>query len=96
MGLLDFFSKPKAAAALERMPSGSFTVDRSGKILASTLPHTFSEARVLELGKLALDTFQRAREAKLPLTELHVHFTGLKLTIREQRGGAMIFLAPVR
>ena len=54
MGLLSFFSKP-AAQTLVRLPTGSFTVDPSGRIVASTLPQTFPVEQVrsvAELGQL--------------------------------------------
>lgn len=96
MGLLDFFSSKKDAPALERLPSGSFTVDRDGKILTSTLPRSFGEANVIEIGRVVMETMISAREANLPVTELVIHYSALKITAKEQRGGAMIFLAPVR
>ena len=39
MGLLDFFNKP--TPSLLRLPSGSFTVDRKGKLLVSTVASSF-------------------------------------------------------
>lgn len=96
MGLLDFFSSKKDAPTLDRLPSGSFTVDRDGKVLTSTLPRSFGEANVQEIGRTVMEAMVSAREANLPVTELVVHFSGLKLTAKEQRGGVMIFLAPVR
>ena len=96
MGLLDFFSKPKGELKLDRLPSGSFTMDRSGKLLGCTLSQTFTDAYALEIGQLVLATFASASAAKLPLTELFIHYGSFKITAREQRGGALIFLAPVR
>ncbi|MBI5800645.1 MAG: hypothetical protein HZA92_07945 [Verrucomicrobia bacterium] len=96
MGLLDFFSSKKDAPALDRLPSGSFTVDRDGKVLTSTLPRSFGEANVQEIGKTVMETMLSAREASLPVTELVIHYSALKVTAKEQRGGVMIFLAPVR
>ena len=96
MGLLDFFSSKKDAPALERLPSGSFTVDRDGKVLTSTLPRSFGEANVSEIGRVVMETMVSAREANIPVTELVIHYSALKVTAKEQRGGVMIFLAPVR
>jgi hypothetical protein len=96
MGLLDFFSSKKEAPMLDRLPSGSFTVDRDGTILTSTLPHSFPQAHTLEIGKIVMETILGAREANVPVAELSIHFSGLKITAKEQRGGAMIFLAPIR
>jgi hypothetical protein len=97
MGFLGFGSKSSVAAdrpALIRLPSGSFTIDPTGRLVASTLPRSFPEALVREIGAVVLATFQSAREAQLPLAELVAHFSSLKLTARELRGGAIIFLAP--
>ncbi|NBV23028.1 MAG: hypothetical protein EBS05_14060 [Proteobacteria bacterium] len=96
MGLLDFFSGKKDAPALDRLPSGSFTVDRDGKVLTSTLPSGFPEATLRDIGRAVVEAMVSAREANLPVTELVIHFSGLKITAKEQRGGAMIFLAPIR
>jgi hypothetical protein len=94
MGLLNIFSKPEETAHLTRLPSGSFTMDGSGTVIASTLPRSFPEAHVLEIGQLILTIFRSARTADLLLTEITVNFASLKVTARELRGGAIIFLAP--
>jgi hypothetical protein len=94
MGLLDIFSKSTGPTRVEKLPSGSFTMDRGGKVVASTLPQSFGQANASEIGQLVLATFQSAKDVNLPLGELVIHFGGLKITAREQRGGAMIFLAP--
>lgn len=96
MGLLDFFSSKKDAPALERLPNGSFTLDRDGKVLTSTLPRSFGDANVNELGRVVMEAMAGAREANIPVTELVIHYSALKITAKEQRGGVMIFLAPVR
>ncbi|MEP6663489.1 MAG: hypothetical protein ABJC04_07470 [Verrucomicrobiota bacterium] len=92
MGFLNLFSKP--APRLARLPSGSFTVDSAGRLLASTLPHTLSEHYTREIGAVVLSIFNDARKAALPLTELIVRYGGFKITARELRGGAIIFLKP--
>jgi hypothetical protein len=79
---------------LERLPSGSFTVDKSGHVVASTLPHSFPPARVKEIGVLAVKILQGAAQQQMPLRELSINYAGLKLTVREARGGAIVFLAP--
>ncbi|MEY4200614.1 MAG: hypothetical protein RLZZ265_2354 [Verrucomicrobiota bacterium] len=95
MGLLDFFSSKKDAPLLDRLPSGSFTVDREGKVLTSTLPRSVPEASVREIGRTVMDAMSSARDANLPLGEFTIHYSGLRITAREQRGGVMIFLAPL-
>jgi hypothetical protein len=93
MGLLDIFSKPDAPT-LARLVSGSFTIDASGRVLSSTLPQSFPTGHIQEIGQQVLVAFKEANKAQLPLTELVIYYSGLKLTARELRGGAIIFLAP--
>ena len=92
MGFLSRFSKP--TPKLERLPSGSFTVDALGRVLASTLPHSFSSVYMAEMSSTVLDIFKDARTAALPLSELIVRYGGFKITARELRGGAILFLKP--
>ena len=95
MGLLNMFKKgPEEEMVMTRLPSGSFTIDPAGKVVISTLPRAFPEARVRQIIDVVLGSFQAAREAHLPLSELVVHYAALRLTARELRGGAIIFLAP--
>jgi hypothetical protein len=93
MGLLDFFSKSKGEATIQ-LPKGTFTIDRTGRILTSTLPRAFPQEHVQAIGKQVLDAFNGAAAIGLPLTELTIHYTVMKITAKEQRGGAMVFLAP--
>lgn len=90
MGLLSFFSKP--ARPLLQLHSGSFSLDRGGRVLATTLPSSFPAALIVEIGRCVVDTFREAQSAQLPLDELVVHFPGLSITARELRGGALVFL----
>jgi hypothetical protein len=92
MDFLRFFSKP--TPALLRLPSGSFTADRAGRVLTGTLPSSFPPELVSEIAKEVLATFREAAAAQLPLSELIIDYTSLKITAREMRGGAMVFLAP--
>jgi hypothetical protein len=96
MGILNLLTKRGSAsgANLIRLPTGSFTLDPSGRIVASTLPRSFPAEQVRQIGQLVLSTFHLAREARIPLTELIAEYAALKLTARELRGGAIIFLAP--
>jgi hypothetical protein len=93
MGFMNFFSTPSAPELL-RLPSGSFTVDRDGEVIASTLPGTFPPPLVAQIGRAVLSTFHSAHEANWPQRELMIEYGALKLTARELRGGAIIFLAP--
>jgi len=92
MGLLSFFSK--SPAKLLRLPSGSFTVDPEGRVLVSTVSHTFPEELVKEIAGQILTAFRSAQAAQVPLSEVIIHYSSLKLTARELRGGAIIFLTP--
>jgi hypothetical protein len=92
MGLLNLFAKPRPA--LQRLPSGSMTVDREGQIVTSTIASSYPEDVLHEIAGEVLLLFQEARKSHLPLTEFHIHFASLRITAREARGGAIIFLAP--
>lgn len=100
MGFLsNLFKKKKTereAAKIDRLPSGSFTVDANARVLTSTLPQSFPEVVVKDIGDAVMKSFQDARSANLPFTEIQFHFGSLKITAKEQRSGAMIFLAPIR
>ncbi len=76
------------------LPSGSFTVDRDGVVLMGTLPSSFPEELVDDIAHQALQAFREAGAAQLPLSELIIHYPSLKITARELRGGAIIFLSP--
>ena len=92
MGFLNLFSKP--SAGVQVLPSGTLTVDRNNQVLATTVSSACSEAVLQEIGDQVLTLFRQARKAQLPLSELTLHFASLKITARELRGGAIIFLAP--
>ncbi len=77
-----------------RLPTGSFTVDPAGQLITSTLPQSFPAICVAEMAQAVLSAFRLAQEAQVPLTEITVNYSALKLTARELRGGAIIFLSP--
>ena len=92
MGLLTLFSK--SPPALLRLPSGSFSVDSKGTVLSGTLPSSFPTELVHDIGQQVLGAFREAVTAQLPLSELIIQYPSLKITAREMRGGAMVFLSP--
>lgn len=94
MGLLNLNLFAKPTPKLTRLPSGSFTADATGRVLVSTLPHSFPKIQLAEISSVILDIFKEAQEAALPLSELEVRYGGFKITARELRGGAIIFLKP--
>jgi hypothetical protein len=93
MGILNRLSKPRELR-VSRLPAGSFTVDSLGQVLISTVPHDYPQPLLAEIGRCVIDTFRSAREVNLPLTEVVVHYSALKMTARELRGGAIVFLTP--
>jgi hypothetical protein len=94
MGLLKPFSREKKPLRPERLPNGCFTLHRGGQLVASTLPSSFPEIAILEIGRAVIEAFKSAQAANLTLADLHLNFSGLVITARELRGGALIFLQP--
>jgi hypothetical protein len=92
MGLLNLFAKSRPA--LQRLPSGSMTVDRDGHIVTSTVASSYPVEVLEEIANEVLGMFVEARKAHLPLTEFKINFASLQITAREARGGAVIFLTP--
>ncbi len=92
MGLLNLFAKP--APTILRLPSGSFTVDREGCVLTGTLPSSFPLATVKDIAQQVRAAFREAAAAQLPLAELTINYPSLKISARELRGGAIIYLSP--
>jgi hypothetical protein len=92
MGLLNIFTKP--VPNLLRLTAGSFTVDRNCKLVVSTLPSNFPKELIKEIGTQVLAAFRASQDAQLPLAEMVVNYPSLRITARELRGGAIIFLLP--
>jgi hypothetical protein len=93
MGLLSRFFKPDKSN-LVHLPAGSFTVDRDGKVMTSTLPQSFPAEWLKDIGRQVLAAFRSAQRAQMPMTEILIHYSTLKILARELRGGAMVFLMP--
>lgn len=94
MGVLKPFSRERKAASVERLPSGCFSVHRGGELVGSTLPGSFPQEKMVEIGRLVLETFKSAQEVSLLLNDVRFHYSGLQISAREMRGGALIFLTP--
>lgn len=92
MGLLSLFAKP--APTLLRLPAGSFSVDRDGRVVSGTLPSGFPAGLIKDIARQVRTTFGEAAEAQLPLAELIINYPSLKISARELRGGAIVFLSP--
>ena len=91
MGLLSFFAK--STPTLVRLPSGSFTVDREGSVLTSTLTSSFPSSLVNDIAQQVCAAFGEAAKAQLPLAELTINYPSLKICARELRGGAIVYLS---
>jgi hypothetical protein len=81
-------------AAVQQLPTGTITVDRSGNIVTSTVSSVYPKPLLRDIGRDILEMFREARAAQMPLAEISLHFGSLRITARELRGGAIIFLLP--
>ncbi|HEU5125189.1 MAG TPA: hypothetical protein VFW05_14135 [Verrucomicrobiae bacterium] len=92
MGLLKFFSR--SGAAVQKLPSGSFTVDRDGNIVTTTVASSYPRELLEDVAKEILRLFRDSRAAQISVNELTLHFASFQITARELRGGAIVFLSP--
>jgi hypothetical protein len=83
-----------AHAAVQQLPTGTITVDRQGRIVTSTVSSAFSQELLRDIGNDVLELLGEARTAQMPLAEVSLHYGSLRITARELRGGAIIFLLP--
>lgn len=82
-------------AAVQQLPAGTITVDRQGRIIASTVSSAYPKNLLQGIARDVLELFREARAAQMPLAEVSLHFGSLRITARELRGGAIIFLFPL-
>src|SRR5215213_9838723 len=73
MDFLKSIFRSEAASTPMALPSGTFTIDRTGRIVTSTLSNNFPEKLALEIGRAVIDTFRKAQAAEVVLTELTVN-----------------------
>jgi hypothetical protein len=92
MGILNWFGRP--APDVQKLAAGSFTVDRHGNVLTTTVGSDYPQWLLDDTAREVLSLFRGARDAQMPLTGLELHFAGLNITAREMQGGAIIFVAP--
>ena len=92
MGLLKKLFRRQAA--VQELPSGSLTVDRNGNTITSTISSSYPTPLLRQITKDVLKIFSEARDAQAPLAEMNIHFASLRVTARELRGGAIIYLFP--
>jgi hypothetical protein len=81
-------------AAITQLPSGSITINRAGEIVTSTVSSAYPVETLQSVGREVLALFKEARTSQMPLAEISLHFASLRITARELRGGAIIFLFP--
>jgi len=81
-------------SGLHRLPCGAFTVDSQGRLVSSTVPQWVPEALVLKIGWEVLAVFKGAAGVRPPFSELRVQYEAFRITAREMRGGAIVFLSP--
>jgi hypothetical protein len=81
-------------AAVQQLPTGSITVDRDGQIVTSTVSSRYPQPPLRAVGRNMMQLFRESRSARMPFTELDIHFGSLHLTARELRGGTIIFISP--
>lgn len=93
MGFLSRLFKPRPSG-LVHLQSGSFTLDREGRIMTSTLPQAFPADHIRAIGDRVLAAFLAARRAQMPLSEITIYYSALKVMARELGGGAIVFLMP--
>jgi hypothetical protein len=93
MGLLSFFKSPKTQGP-PPLPSGSYTVDRDGKVVTSTISSTIPAETLEQISAQVLQTFKDAKQAALIMTEFNITMGAMNIKARELRGGAIIFLSP--
>ena len=96
MGFLRRLFRSQAAvhAAVQPLPAGGLIVARDGKVVASTISSVYPQALLRDITRDVLLLLRQAREVQMPLAELSIHFASLRVTAREMRGGAVIFLSP--
>jgi hypothetical protein len=81
-------------AAVQQLPTGTITVDRHGNIVTSTVSSAFPRKLLKDIANDVLELLNEARVAQMPLAEISLNFGSLRVTARELRGGAIIFLLP--
>ena len=91
---MDLVKKKTTAGELQRLPTGAFTVDAQGRIVSSTVPQAVPAALVRDIGQCVVAVFEGARKANVAFSELVAQYAAFKITAREMRGGAIIFLSP--
>ena len=69
-------------------------MDRDGQVVTSTVSSAYPQGCCATSGATCWRCFARRATAQMPLAEVSIHFASLRITAREMRGGAIIFLFP--
>ena len=91
---MDLVNKQTSAGELQRLPTGAFTVAAQGRVVSSTVPQVVPAALMRDIGQCVVAVFQGARKVNMTFSELVAQYATFKITAREMRGGAIIFLSP--
>lgn len=91
MGLLNLFKAGTKGPS--PLPTGSFTVDRTGEIISSTVSTSFPLENLKEIAAPILLAFQSAAQADCSFSELAITLGAMTIKARELRGGAIVFLS---
>jgi hypothetical protein len=78
---------------LRLLPSGSFSVDTNGSLVSTTIGQSFPRQHLQNIATAVLQTFRSAEDVALPLTEFSAVYGAFKITARELKGGAIVFLS---
>ncbi len=92
MGILKWFARSKPASP--QLAAGSFTVDRQGRVMTTTVGSGCPRRLLDDTAREVLSIFRAARAAQMPLAGLDLQFAGLSINALEMQGGAIIFLSP--
>jgi hypothetical protein len=83
-----------AHADIQQLPAGTLTVDRQGRVVTSTVSSAYPSRLLQEISRDVLELLHESRTAQMPLAEVSLFFGSMRITARELRGGAIIFLFP--
>ena len=93
MGLLNLFKSHKGEGPAP-LPSGSYTVDREGRIVSRTISSVIPTHGLQQFAAQVLQTFKEAKQAELNISEFCINTGVMNIKAKELRGGAIIFLSP--
>jgi len=93
MGLLNLFKSQKGDSPAP-LPSGSYTVDRDGKVVSRTISSAVPAHGLEQFAAQVLQTFKEAKQADLNISEFVINTGVMNIKAKELRGGAIIFLSP--